>query len=152
MVKSSLLIIVCAAMLGTCTSKKRNGPTREQLSGRIEVSQSRARPASSGTNSAAYLSIYNGTVKNDTLLGIESEFVSKAEIHESYTTEEGLSGMRPAGKLPIASGDSLILKPGGLHIMLMGTQKNFSAGDSLKVRLHFSQTGTKNLILFVKEF
>lgn len=148
--KLYVLILLMAAI--GCSNAKQDEPAqRLKLSGVLEITQSRARPAAIGGNSAVYLSIHNGTPKPDTIVGIQTEVANKAEIHESYTTEEGLSGMRPAPNLTIAPGDSLIFKPGGLHIMLMNVTRELSFNDSLEVILQFAQGGNKTIIVPVPQ-
>lgn len=125
----------------SCTSEE-STPEQKLLSGKLEASDAWLRPAAENSNSAGYVRIWNGTPLSDTLVSIRAEGVANSEIHESYNTDDGLSGMRPAGKLAVASGDSLILQPGGLHIMLMNTKRPFQKGDSLQLVLHFAKAGS----------
>ena len=144
-IKHILISILALAFCNACSSSQEEKSAHKQITGSIEISQSWVRPASKGTNSAGYFSIYNGTAKADTLIGIESQDAENAEVHESYTTGEGLSGMRPAGKLAIASGDSLILEPGGYHVMLIEMNRTLAVGDSLQLQLQFAVAGSKNI-------
>lgn len=106
----------------------------------IEISEPWVRPGSKGGNSAAYLSVLNGTNTTDTLIAVYTDVATKAEVHESYE-DNGMAGMRPAGLLPIAPDSMLQLTPGGLHIMLMKLTQNISADDSISLSLEFSNTG-----------
>lgn len=96
-----------------------------------------ARPASRGMTGGIYLSIYNGTSESDTLTGVSTDVAEHAEIHESFQKENGVSGMQPAGELPIDAGTRLELKPGGYHIMLMQLRRDLTVGDSISLTLHF---------------
>jgi len=136
-------ILFFAVLLSGCSSTQKEQPRQKSLSGNLEISKIWARPAGQGVNSAAYFTVYNGTTQADTLIGIASEDAANAEVHESYVTDEGLSGMRPAGIMAIPSGDSLALKPGGFHVMLMGIKRELTAGDSIKLTLQFSRSGSK---------
>lgn len=129
-------------LLISCSGKQEKPVEKESLSGNLEVKNPWMRAAPESSNSAAYLTIWNGTSERDTLLEIKAEEVAKSEVHESYTTNEGLAGMRPAGLLDIASGDSLVLQPGGLHLMLMGVKKNLQKGDSLQLTFMFAKAGS----------
>ncbi|NGP75542.1 copper chaperone PCu(A)C [Balneolaceae bacterium YR4-1] len=150
----NLLLYGSILLLGVaCSSGETDQETTKvTLSGTIEVSQLTARPVSQGQNSAAYFTIINGLKSADTLTTMESQFFEGAELHESYTTEEGLSGMRPVGNIVIPSGDSLVLKPGSYHVMLMRAKRNFAAGDTLPLILNFSQSGKKSLNLPINRF
>lgn len=152
MIKKYILIFIpVLGLLLSCSSPQKKQSAEKQLTGKIEIPQSWVRPAAKGTNSAGYFSIYNGTQKADTLIGIESQGAENAEVHESYTTDEGLSGMRPAEVLAIPSGDSLILEPGGYHVMLMNVKRDFAAGDTLELILKFSGISPINVSAPVKE-
>ena len=143
-----LFAIIAALFLACNSDKKRN---KSSLSGKIEVKKSWLRPAESGSNSTAYLSLINGTSESDSLLSISSDAFQLTEVHESYETEDGLSGMRPAKDLSIASGDSLVLEPGGLHIMLMGATKTIAETDSITISLHFKKAGEKTVKIPVQQ-
>lgn len=152
--KNKSLLYFTIFLLGvSCSSGETdNETTNVTLTGTIEISQLSARPVSAGQNSAAYFTILNGLKSEDTLTTIESQYFEMSELHESYTTEEGLSGMRPVGNIVIPSGDSLVLKPGSYHVMLMRAKRNFAAGDTLPLTLKFSQSGNKSLNLPINRF
>lgn len=151
--KKTMLYLSMVLLALSCTSEEsdKNAAT-PTLSDTIEFSQLSARPTAEGANSAAYFTIVNGTDSADTLAAMESESFKRAELHESYTTEEGLSGMRPVGTIAIPSGDSLTLKPGSYHVMLMQAATNFSSGDSIPLTLKFTRSGSKSLNLPVNRF
>lgn len=138
-------IPILLIMVSGCSSPQEKQKQQQPLSGDLEITKAWARPASRGANSAAYFTIYNGTSDPDTLTGIKSEDTAKAEVHESYVTEDGLSGMRPAGTLAIPSGDSLLLQPGSFHVMLMGMKRNIAVGDSIQLQLQFSGSGSQTI-------
>lgn len=125
-----------------CSSDQQPPNQQQSISNQLEVRDAWVRAAAKDANSAGYLKIVNGTMQNDTLLAVQAEDVNRSEVHESFTTAEGLSGMRPADSLVIAPGSTLLLQPGSFHLMLMGIEKEFQAGDSLQISLQFSQAGT----------
>ena len=100
--------------------------------------------------SGAYFTYKNPLEISDTLVSIESPQAMMTQIHESYTTEDGLAGMREKKEIIIAPGQELVLKQGGLHVMLMNLNKDLSENDSVKVSLTFSQIGTTTFTLPVK--
>lgn len=145
----ALILLVLA--IGCSAGEQDKTAQHHTLSGVLEIKQSRSRPAAPGGNSAVYLSIHNGTSQADTVVGVQTEIAQAAEIHESYITDEGLSGMRPASNLAIAPGDSLVFKPGGLHIMLMNVSNELSYNDSLEIILQFAQVGPKTIMVPVRQ-
>ncbi len=117
--------------------------SQNTLTGKIEIRDGWVREGKSGMMSAAYFTIYNGTTKSDTLWSISSEDISDdIQIHESYKTEDGLMGMRPVGAVPTPSGQSVELKPGGIHIMIIQPYRDLSDGDSIEFEFNFSSGDT----------
>lgn len=144
------VFILCIVSLTASCNKGQDIPEQRQLSGELKVENAWLRAAAEKSNSAGYLRIWNGTAQGDTLLSIQAEGVGKAEIHESYTTDDGLAGMRPVGKPAVASGDSLILQPGGIHLMLMNLSRSLQQGDSLQLTLQFAKAGSLSVTAAVK--
>lgn len=100
------------------------------------------RAAPAGGTSAAYLQIENGTDTADTLVAIRTDAAGRAEVHQTGEAD-GLRTMDPVeGGLPVGSGQTVILEPGGLHVMLLDLQRDLSPGDSLLLELDFAGRGT----------
>lgn len=82
-----------------------------------------------------YLTITNHTPVNYTLISASTPYNETGEIHESLT-EGGMAQMRPIeGGLPIPSGATVNLEPGGLHIMFMGMTQDIYPGDAIRLTL-----------------
>lgn len=145
------LPVLFALLAISCSSPQKEQKEQRSLSGKLEITKSQVRPAAQGTNSAAYFTVYNGTANADTLLDIASNEAEDAGVHESYVTEDGLSGMRPAGTLAIPSGDSLVLQPGGFHVMLMELKRDVVIGDSIQFQIQFAKAGSRSISAFVKQ-
>jgi copper(I)-binding protein len=59
------------------------------------------------------------------------------------TMEDGVMKMRPVeGGLEILPGQTVTLKPGGLHMMLVDLKHPLEAGSSMKATLKFDHAGT----------
>lgn len=137
---SIFVVIVCLFSISCIPQKeKQSSKTTE---GKIVIQNARARSASEGMMSAAYLTIVNGTSETDTLTGVSTDIASKAEVHESFQQGNGMAGMRPAGKLFIKPGSQLELKPGGYHIMLIQLKQDVAEGDTIDLALNFAKTGS----------
>lgn len=149
--RSILIFVPLLTLCLACSSSQKEKSAQKQLTGSIEISNSWVRPATEGMTSGGYFSIYNGTAKSDTLIGIDSEGVESADVHKSYTTGDGLSGMTPAGRLAIPSGDSLVLEPGGYHVMLMNLKKDIAESDTLELILEFTGASAIKVLAAVKE-
>lgn len=146
-------IFACTIFAAGCSAK--NNEAKQQQSqqpilGKITFEEGWVRPGSKGQTSAAYLSISNGTASADTIKSLSADAAKKAEMHESYKGENGISGMRPAPNQAIASGKDLYLQPGGLHLMLMNLKNDLAVGDSVTISFTFKHTGTKSIQLPVQ--
>lgn len=106
---------------------------------RVEVVWARA---SIGTSrpGAAYLTIVNEGSDPDRLLRIETPVAARAEVHETVS-EEGVMKMRPVGEVEIPARTTIKLKPGGLHIMLMGLSEPLDKGGKISLTLRFEKSG-----------
>jgi copper(I)-binding protein len=94
----------------------------------------------SDVNSAVYLTIVNNTAQADRLTGAATDAAAAVEIHET-TMENDVMSMHPVDGIDIAAGESVSLAPGGLHIMLIGLQRNLIAGEKLDLTLTFEKAG-----------
>lgn len=120
-------------------------------SGELAIQNAWARPAGSGENGAAYFVIENGTVEDDTLLGVSSDIASAIEVHMSMMDGNGVMSMQMPEEVPIPAGKSIEFKPGGLHVMLIGLNQDLKAGDTISLTLNFEKTGSLVIEIPVKE-
>lgn len=92
-----------------------------------------------------YLKITNTGAAPDRLIGGSSDAAGKFEIHE-MSMDGGVMKMRPlANGITIKPGETVELKPGGLHVMFMGLRKPFAEGDMVKSTLVFEKAGKVNV-------
>lgn len=96
-----------------------------------------ARPADSGATGGAYLTIVNADSVAVELVGESSPVANSVEVHESMQ-HDGMSHMMPRASVPIGARDSVVMAPGGLHVMLNQLMRPLVAGDSVPLTLRFS--------------
>ena len=106
---------------------------------RLVVRSSWARIADSGATSGAYLEIVNNDTVPRSLVGVFTDAAAAAEVHETMQ-HQGMAHMMPRTELPIAAGAVLTMQPGGLHVMLVDMRRALAVGDSVRVRLRFSDS------------
>ena len=85
---------------------------------------------------AAFLVIENSGKSDRKLLSVEAEGFNKVEMHQTMIHGK-MTHMVPQKDLSIPAGESLTLKPGGYHLMLMKPLKVFKAGDKVSLRFKF---------------
>ena len=98
------------------------------------------------SSSAAYLTIHNGTRQGDRLLGVSSRAARTVSIHNTVM-DGGVMRMRSAGALPLAANGRIAMKPGGMHVMLMGLNAPLRAGTRLPLTLRFERGGNVQVSL-----
>jgi hypothetical protein len=54
------------------------------------------------------------------------------------------------GAVPIEAGASLVLKPGGTHLMLLGLEDALRAGEELILTLEFVNAGAVDVVVPVR--
>ena len=93
------------------------------------------------TIGAGYLSVTNNGSTPDRLIGGTVEDAPRVEIH-SMTNENGVMKMRPVpGGIEIKPGETVTLKPEGLHLMFVGLKQPLTKGQRVKGTLEFEKAG-----------
>jgi periplasmic copper chaperone A len=111
--------------------------------GSIHISQpcSRATPKGAATG-AAYMAITNNGKTPDRVSCVSSDASAECQIH-SMTMDNGVMQMRPVeGGLEIKPGETVTLKPGSFHMMLLNLKHPLEQGNSMKATLKFDSAGT----------
>jgi copper(I)-binding protein len=100
--------------------------------GSIQISQPWARATPKGASSgAAYMTVLNSGTAAQRLSCVSSDAAAECQIHE-MTMDGGVMKMRPVqGGLEVKPGETVTLKPGGFHIMLVGLKQPLQAGKLL---------------------
>ena len=95
----------------------------------------------SGPNAAMYLTVENDTDGADVLESASTEVAGSVEIHETIEGDDGTMGMRPLdAPLEVEAGATLVLEPGGLHMMLVDVER-LEVGDTVDVTLQWQNAG-----------
>lgn len=100
----------------------------------------RASAVSTAKAGAAYMTLVNHGAGADRLLSITTEAAASAQLHETKEVD-GVIKMLPVEALEIPENGTVEMKPGGLHIMLMGLNAPLKQGETLKLQLTFEQAG-----------
>jgi copper(I)-binding protein len=84
------------------------------------------------TVAGAYLDITSRA--RAVLIGVASPVAEKAELH-TMTTDGGVMRMRAVGKIELPARQTVSLKPGGYHIMLINIRRELKAGEHIPLTL-----------------
>lgn len=94
------------------------------------------------TGTAAYLTIVNNGGP-DRLLSV-STAAAEASLH-STSMADGVMRMRPVDGIDVPANGTVELKPGGMHVMLMGLKQPLEAGATLPLELRFQKSGNRQV-------
>ncbi len=111
--------------------------------GGVEVKDAWARATPGGAkNGAAYLTLVSPT--GDKLTGATSPVAKMTQLHE-MANDGGVMKMREVSAIDLPAGEAVTLKPGGLHIMMMGLKHPLKPGQSVPLTLTFEKSGTREV-------
>jgi len=141
---SVLLVAVMFAWITTLHSAvaeiKTSGPWKL---GDITVEQAWSRITPGGSKTGAiYLTIHNKSPNDDLLLAVDSSAAQSTAVHESRIAD-GVARMEPLPVgIPMPRHGEVVMRPGGIHIMLTGLSGELAVGNTLPVKLVFQEAGS----------
>lgn len=91
------------------------------------------------TVSAAYMTLVNRGDQIDKLTGISSGAAENVELHISKVDDNGVAKMERVYMLELPVGETVLLKPGGMHLMLIGLKGPLS--DTVTINFSFEESG-----------
>ncbi len=100
----------------------------------LEISDPWTPEAPPGRMMAGFMSIHNPGPEAVRLVDAASPQFGHVEIH-TMSLEAGVMRMRRLDQLLVPAGETVVLEPGGLHLMLIEPLASFGAGDKLDIRL-----------------
>lgn len=86
---------------------------------------------------AAYVTLHNKASSPRILMGVSAEGYAMTHLHQSAETD-GVATMTMLHQIEIPAGGYLTMKPGGLHVMLMGPKAPMAEGDTVQLTLTFA--------------
>ncbi len=97
------------------------------------------------TNSAAFMTLHNHSMSGKRLVAVESSIANTVELHE-HTNENGMMKMRRIkGGIEIEPHATAELKPGGLHVMLIGLKQKLTPGETIHLTLKFDDQSSQDV-------
>jgi copper(I)-binding protein len=143
MSKNLVVFAACLLIAGTAAAQQ----------GAVEVTDAWARATpGKAENGAAYLTIASPTP--DRLTGLATPAAKAAELH-MMTMEETVAGgvmrMRPLAGVDLPAGQKIAMKPGAMHIMLVGLKAPLRPGQSFPMTLYFEKAGSREVTVTVEK-
>ena len=126
-------------------SAKASQPVDKKMGNKIVISDAWIKTTIPGaTVSAAYMRIQSPTPLK--LLKVEGAIAADIQIHD-MRMNEGVMEMNALPSIDIAAQQTVELKPGGKHVMLMKVAKPIKNGDKVPLALTFEGTDKKTITL-----
>ncbi len=116
----------------------------------VEVKHPWARPGTLGGNSAAYMEIHNAQDHSDRLVSAGTDVAHTVELHETRM-EGGMHRMHQVPSIEIPAKGTSVLRPGGLHVMLIRLTTPLRVGDRFPLILRFERAGRITVTVEVRE-
>ena len=114
--------------------------------GDIVIKNAWVRAAPSGSKiMAAYMIIDNQTSETITSSKIIANGFEKTEIHKSYVVDE-ISKMKKLNNLSIKGSESLVMEPGGLHLMLINPDGVPKRNSNVEILMFFENASTSKVV------
>lgn len=93
----------------------------------------------------AFLSIENTGAEPDRLLSASTDAAARVEIHEMKMDGEVMQMRQLSDGLAIPAKQTVTLKPGGFHLMLIAPKQPFAAGQKVAITLVFEKADKRRL-------
>lgn len=108
-----------------------------------------SRAAGANTNGAGFMTIRNNGAQPDRLLSATTTIARTVELH-THIRDGEVMRMRPVADIPIGARQTVRLRPGGLHVMLIGLTEPLRQGSEVPLTLRFERAGEVPVMLAVE--
>ncbi len=122
-----LIVFAVTLLLVSCSPESGSG---------VDVHAAWARPARQGENGVVYFLLENHTTETHELIAAVSDTAEAVEIHESRMKGDVMQ-MQRLESVSLGPDAEVAFEPGGLHIMLIGLNRELNTGDQIELTLQF---------------
>lgn len=117
--------------------------------GELRIGHPWTRAAGANANGAGFMTIRNAGTQPDRLLSASTPVARVVELH-THIREGEVMRMRPVTDIPLPAGETVRLRPGGLHVMLIGLNEPLRQGAEVPLTLRFERAGEVRVMLAVE--
>jgi copper(I)-binding protein len=136
----SILLLAVPALAGSFEPAEAPAATVGPIE--LRMPMIRATPPNAPV-AGGFLAVTNTGDADDTLVAASAagEVAGRMELHE-MEMREGVMRMREVeGGIPVPAGETVLLVPGGLHLMLMDLAGGMEEGEAHEITLTFAEAG-----------
>jgi periplasmic copper chaperone A len=133
----SLLLASIALVLTGCAAQS------------LAASKAFSYACAAGGECAVYLTLTNPGREADNLVGARTDVADHAELHRLRIDEQGGLVMQIMENVPLPASRSVELKPGSMHLMLVGLTRELKTGDTFSLTLLFGKADEETIEVVV---
>ena len=98
-----------------------------------------------------FVTVTNTGAEDDRIIAASSPRAGRMELHEMVMDGDVMKMREKDGGISVPAGETVELKPGGLHIMFMEVGDRFEEGQTVPVTLTFEKAGDVTFDMPVKK-
>ncbi|WP_137179647.1 copper chaperone PCu(A)C [Roseomonas sp. AR75] len=121
----------------------------DYTAGDLRIGHPWTRAAGANGNGAGFMTIRNTGGQADKLLSASTPIARVVELH-THVRDGDVMRMRPVADIPVPAGQTVRLRPGGLHVMLIGLNEPLRQGQEVPLTLRFERAGEVNVMLAIE--
>lgn len=130
---------LCGALAFAAGAARAEAPAVTSKGVSVGQVWTRATPAGAKVG-AAYLTMAAAGGAADRLLSASSPAAGRVELH-THILDGDIMKMRRVDDIAVGDGKTVLLQPGGMHIMLIDLKEPLKHGDIVKLTLNFEKAG-----------
>ena len=130
---SSLMLGAILTLTAACQAEHKTAQAADSV--KIENPYARAAPPGQA-NSGAFMTFVNTGDVDHSVKSAASPVADTVELH-THTNNNGVMEMRQVPQIDVPAKGRTELKPGGLHIMLLGLKQAMKAGETAEITITF---------------
>jgi copper(I)-binding protein len=121
----------------------------DYTAGDLAIGHPWTRAAGANANGAAFMRLHNTGAQPDRLVSASTPIARVVELH-TMIREGDVMRMRPVTDIAVAPGQTVELRPGGFHVMLIGLTAPMPQGGRVPLTLRFERAGEVQVELTVE--
>lgn len=121
----------------------------DYTAGDIAIAHPWSRAAGANATGAGFMTLRNTGTQADRLVSASASIARAVELH-THVRDGDVMRMRPVEAIPVAPGQTVELRPGGFHVMLIGLKEPLVQGARVPLTLRFERAGEVQVELAVE--
>lgn len=108
-------------------------------------------PLASAKAAGGHMAIRNDGDTIDRLIGVELDVADHVMLHTTEIGSDGVARMIHLDFIEIPPQETILLQPGGMHVMMIGLRRGLEVGELIPATLVFQNAGRVEVEFVVEE-